>query len=192
MSAAVPRQEVWHSDRNFVCLDYLERQDDYDVNYLGRVTVSAGLSGTPHRGGSALPHVVIEYSANLAGQLNVPALMQVLRDSALATGIFPLGGMRVRAYRAEDYLVADGHPANAFVHIVMRIGHGRDLETRKRAGDAIFTAACASLASLYDRTPLGISFEMQEIEPVLAFRKNNLHEYVKSRQVQGGAAPMKP
>jgi len=135
-----------------------------------------------------LPHVVVEYSANLEGRLDFPALLQTLRDTAVATGIFPLGGTRVRAYRADHYLVADGHADNAFVHIVMRIGHGRDLETRKRAAQAVFDAACANLADLYDSGPLGISFEVQEIEPQLSFKKNNLHEYVKQRQVQGGAA----
>jgi 5-carboxymethyl-2-hydroxymuconate isomerase len=134
-----------------------------------------------------LPHVVVEYSANLAGRLDLPGLMKTLRDTAIATGIFPLGGTRVRAYRAEDYLIADGHPDNTFVHIVMRIGHGRDLETRRRAGDAIFEAACANLATVYDAVPLGISFEIQEIGPELAYRKNNLHEYVKKRQASGGS-----
>lgn len=132
-----------------------------------------------------MPHVVVEYSANLAERLDLTAFMATLRDTALATGIFPLGGMRVRAYEAKHYLVADGHPDNAFVHIVMRIGHGRDLDTRKRAAEAVFEAACACLASLYNSTPLGISFEMQEIGPELAYRKNNLHEYVKQRE--GGA-----
>jgi 5-carboxymethyl-2-hydroxymuconate isomerase len=131
---------------------------------------------------------VVEYSANLAGRLDLPVLMKTLRDSALATGIFPLGGTRVRAYKADHYLVADGHPDNAFVHIVMRIGHGRDLDTRKRAAGAIFEAACANLAALYDSAPLGISFEMQEIGPELAYRKNNLHEYVKKREAHGAGA----
>jgi 5-carboxymethyl-2-hydroxymuconate isomerase len=29
--------------------------------------------------------------------------------------------------------------------------------------------------------PLGIALEMQEIDPVLTFKKNNLHDYVKQR-----------
>src|SRR4051794_901228 len=99
--------------------------------------------------------------------------MKTLRDTAIATGIFPLGGTRVRAYQSTDYLIADGHPDNTFVHVLMRIGHGRDLETRKRAADAIFAAACDNLAALYEQLPLGISFEMQEISPELAYRKNN-------------------
>ena len=50
-----------------------------------------------------------------ASQLDFPGLLKALRASALATGVFPLGGIRVRAYQADHYLIADGHPANAFV-----------------------------------------------------------------------------
>jgi 5-carboxymethyl-2-hydroxymuconate isomerase len=131
-----------------------------------------------------LPHVLIEYSSNLEGSLDFPAFITALRDTAQATGVFPLGGIRVRAYKADHYVVADGHPDNAFVHIMLRVGHGRDLETRKRACAAIFATACEKLQSLYERIPLGISLEMQEVDPVLTFKKNNLHEYVKKR---GGA-----
>jgi len=83
-------------------------------------------------------------------------------------------------------VIADGHRDNAFVHLTLKVGHGRDLETRKRACEAIFNAACRQLASLFEDLPLGISLEMQEIDPVLTFKKNNLHEYVKRRQ-SGGA-----
>jgi 5-carboxymethyl-2-hydroxymuconate isomerase len=130
-----------------------------------------------------LPHIVVEYSANLSGQLDFKPFLESLRDRALATGVFPLGGIRVRAYQADHYLIADGHPDNAFVHIMLRVGHGRDLETRKRACEAIFAAACEYLQPLYERLPLGISLEMQEVDAVLTAKKNNLHDFVKQRQV---------
>ena len=130
-----------------------------------------------------MPHAIIEYSTNLESQLDFPRFLTALRDSALATGVFPIGGVRVRAYRADHYVIADGHPDNAFVHIMLRVGHGRDLATRKRACEAIFATACEQLAALYERIPLGISLEMQEVDQVLTFKQNNLHEYVKRRQV---------
>jgi 5-carboxymethyl-2-hydroxymuconate isomerase len=132
-----------------------------------------------------VPHILVEYSSNLDRQLDFPTFLTALRDSALATGVFPIGGVRVRAHRADHYVIADGHPDNAFVHLMLRVGHGRDLETRKRACEAIFKTACEQLAEVYDRIPLGISLEMQEVDPVLTFKQNNLHEYVKKR---GGVA----
>ena len=135
-----------------------------------------------------MPHIVIEYSANLRERVEFPQFLLALRSAALTTGVFPLGGIRIRAYETSHYLIADGHPDNAFVHIVLRVGHGRDLETRKRACDAIFAAACEHLDALYRRIPLGISLEMQEIDAVLTCKKNNLHEYVKARAPQAASS----
>lgn len=133
-----------------------------------------------------MAHIVIEYSAGLRDRLDLAAFLAEVHRAALATGVFPIGGIRTRAYEAEYYVIADGHPDNAFVHLSVKVGHGRDLETRKRACEAIFAAACGYLAPLFEELPLGISLEMQEIDPVLTHKKNNLHEYVKRRQ-SGGA-----
>ena len=136
-----------------------------------------------------MAHIVVEYSAGLRGRLDPPAFLAAVHQAALATGVFPVGGIRTRAYEAEDYVIADGHPDNAFVHLSLKVGHGRDLETRKRACEAIFDAACRHLASLFETSPIGISLEMQEIDPALTCKKNNLHDYVKRRQAAGGVRP---
>lgn len=128
-----------------------------------------------------MPHVLVEYSANLDAQVDFPWFLTTLRNAALATGIFPLGGIRLRAYKADHYVVADGASENAFVAITLRVGHGRDFDTRRSAADAIFATVCQELDGLYNRIPLGISLEMQEIAPTLTYKKNNLHEYVKKR-----------
>jgi 5-carboxymethyl-2-hydroxymuconate isomerase len=128
-----------------------------------------------------MAHIQIEYSANLGRRIDFPSFLEAVHTSALATGIFPIGGVRTRAYAAEHYRIADGHPDNAFVHTMLRVGHGRDLETRKRACDAIFATICEQLAGIFASIPLGLSLEMQEIDPVLTLKKNNLHEYVKRR-----------
>lgn len=136
-----------------------------------------------------MAHILIEYSAGLRGRIDVPGFLTVVHQAALATGVFPIGGIRTRAYRAEHCVIADGHPDNGFVHLSLRVGHGRDLETRKRACEAIFDAACRHLAPLFETLPLGISLEMQEIDPVLTYKKNNLHDYVKRRQSGGLVRP---
>jgi 5-carboxymethyl-2-hydroxymuconate isomerase len=126
-------------------------------------------------------HLFVEYSSNLRGRLDVPALLGSLHQAALATGLFPIGGLRTRAYAAEAYCIADGHPDNAFVHVAVRVGHGRDLATRRKACEQIFSAACDHLAELFASVPLGISVEMQELDPELSLKKNNLHEHVRRR-----------
>jgi len=45
----------------------------------------------------------------------------------------------------------------------------------------IFDAACKHLAGIFEATPLAISLELQEIDPLTSFKKNNLHAIVKDR-----------
>jgi 5-carboxymethyl-2-hydroxymuconate isomerase len=135
-----------------------------------------------------LPHLIVEYSANVEDQLRLDELLDKLHATALETGVFPLGGLRVRAYRADVYRIADKDPGNGFVHVTAMIGHGRPLDVQQSAGAKLFTALTAHLEPLFQRSPLAISLNVQEFHPVLNYKKNNLHEYVK-RRAGGTAAP---
>ena len=128
-----------------------------------------------------MPHLIVEYSANVEEQLGLDDLLDKLHATALETGVFPLGGLRVRAHRADRYRIADKDPANAFVHVTAMIGHGRPLDVRQSAGAQLFATLTAHLGPLFDRSPLAISLNVQEFHPVLNYKKNNLHEYVKRR-----------
>src|SRR5690606_34579840 len=137
--------------------------------------------------GRSVPHLIIEYSANIEERLDLGPLMDELHRVALETSIFPIGGLRIRAHRAEHYRIADCDPANGFVHVTALIGHGRPLEVQKRAGERLFAALTAHLEPLFEQAPLAISFNMQEFHPVLNFKKNNLHRYVEARRTGADA-----
>ena len=128
-----------------------------------------------------MPHLIVEYSANLEERFDRDSLLDRLHAVALETGLFPIGGVRIRAYRAEHYRIADCAPDNAFVHVTAMVGSGRSLEKRKAASELIFTELCRALEPLQAASPLAISFNMQEFDPVLNFKKNNLHEFVEKR-----------
>jgi len=128
-----------------------------------------------------MPHLTIEYSANLAAAVEIQALVDRLHAAAIETGVFPLGGVRSRAAACQHYRIADGDPEHAFVHVVLRIAAGRDAETRARAGQHVFDALSAMLAPLMAARGLAISFELQEIAPAWSARLNNLHERLAAR-----------
>jgi 5-carboxymethyl-2-hydroxymuconate isomerase len=71
-----------------------------------------------------VPHLIIEYSANLERAIDIPRLVAAVHAAALETGVFPIGGIRTRAERRDAYAVADSHPDNAFIHVQARIGVG--------------------------------------------------------------------
>jgi 5-carboxymethyl-2-hydroxymuconate isomerase len=129
-----------------------------------------------------VPHLIVEYSANLEERIGLSDLLDALHRTALATGVFPLGGLRVRAYRADHYRIADCHPDNAFVHVTAMVGHGRQEDVLKRAGEALFATLTEELAPLYEQGPLAISLNMQEFHPELNFKKNNLHQRIAASQ----------
>lgn len=128
-----------------------------------------------------MPHITVEYSANLRPKMVPGDLVECVHRAALRTGVFPVGGTRTRAVERSCYRIADGHADNAFVHVVMRIAHGRDLETRRRCGDEVFAELCRFLAAIFETSPLGISLEVQEIDPAVSWKKNNLHDHVRRR-----------
>ena len=135
-----------------------------------------------------MPHLIIEYSGNIEDQIGLDALLDKLHTCALGTGVFPLGGLRVRAHRTDHYRIADKAEENGFVHVTALIGHGRALDVQQRAGEQLFEALTEHLKALYDKSPLALSLNIQEFHPVLNFKKNNLHEHVKKR-AKTGAKP---
>ena len=55
-----------------------------------------------------MPHFHLDYSRNLESLLDMPALLVCLRDAAVATGVFPLAGIRIRAVAVDHVIMADG------------------------------------------------------------------------------------
>jgi 5-carboxymethyl-2-hydroxymuconate isomerase len=138
-----------------------------------------------HRERSAMPHFTIEYSANLDSRLDMGDVVELVRKAAVETGIFPLGGIRVRAIRCEHYAIADGRDEYGFLDMVLRLGEGRDLATRKKAGEYIFTALSAYLDPAFASGKFALSFDMQINDKETSWKRNNIHDALKVEAVNG-------
>jgi len=132
-----------------------------------------------------MPHFTIEYSANLEGRVDMGKVVEVVRKAAVETGIFPLGGIRVRAISCEHYAIADGNSQFGFLDMVLRLGEGRDLATRKQAGEHIFKALSAHLDPLFAQSQFALSFDMQINDKDTSWKRNNIHEALKAEAVHG-------
>lgn len=129
-----------------------------------------------------MPHIWVEYSANIEKELNVPVLLKKVQDALIDDGsIFPFAGARTRGVRVDNYLIVDGHPDNAFVHVLLRIARGRSEEDRKNAGERVFNAAKAHLADMMAARPLGLSVQMEEGDELVNLKTSNYREYLKAR-----------
>ncbi|QOZ35553.1 5-carboxymethyl-2-hydroxymuconate Delta-isomerase [Bradyrhizobium sp. CCBAU 53421] len=132
-----------------------------------------------------MPHFTIEYSANLDDLVDMGATVELVRKAAVETGIFPLGGIRVRAIRCEHYAIADGRRNYGFLDMVLRLGEGRDLATRKKAGEHVFKLLSAHLDPVFSKAKFALSFDMQINDKETSWKRNNIHDALKVETVNG-------
>jgi|SRR5579863_2090467 len=130
-----------------------------------------------------MPHVVVEYSANLEEELDVRALLKKIHAAVLGSGVFKVGAVRTRAERREIYVIADGDPDNAFIHIDIRMAPGRDATTRKSVAQGVLDTIVAETRDVFARIGLGLSVEVREIDDSASIRLNNLHERVAAKSL---------
>lgn len=132
-----------------------------------------------------MPHFTLEYSGNLDPRVDIAEVVEVVRKAAVETGIFPLGGIRVRAVRCEHYAIADGRPDYGFIAMLLRLGEGRDLATRKKAGEHIFKALSNHLDPVFATSPFALSFDMQINDKDTSWKRNNIHDILKAEAAHG-------
>jgi 5-carboxymethyl-2-hydroxymuconate isomerase len=132
-----------------------------------------------------MPHFTIEYSGNLESRLDIGQVVEVVRRAAVETGIFPLGGIRVRAIRCEHHAIADGRPHFGFLDMVLRLGEGRDLATRKKAGEHIFRLLSDHLDPVFSQSQFALSFDMQINDKETSWKRNNIHDALKAEAIDG-------
>jgi len=127
-----------------------------------------------------MPHIVIEYTANLGAQARIPELLKTVNQTIIAQdGVFPTGGIRSRALRLDDYRMADGAADDAFVHVTLKIGSGRSEAVKKQVCDALFDALKAHFAELYEKRYLALSLEIVEFSETGSYKHNNVHSRFK-------------
>lgn len=126
-----------------------------------------------------MPHFYAECTHNIREEARLPELFAKVNQTLAETGVFPIGGIRSRAIWLDTWQVADGKQDYAFVHMTLKIGHGRTLEVRKQVGERLFEMIKAHFSDLMDQRYLALSFDMEEIDPNLSFKQNNIHALFK-------------
>lgn len=126
-----------------------------------------------------MPHFTLDYSPNLETEIDIAALCDCLRRAAIETGVFPMAGIRVRAFAANHVSIADGSDSHGYIDISVRLRAGRDLETRKTATQALFDAARMFLEPVMARRSLALSFEMRDIDPALSPKCGTIRDHLE-------------
>jgi len=120
-----------------------------------------------------VPHLHVEYSPGLEPLM--PDLCRALHGAMAAQPIFPLAGIRVRAFRSDHAIIADAHPDNDFAALTLSVGAGRSTAQLQDAGRALFDAARDVLAPRLAKPHLALSLEIRVIDPELGWKETPIH-----------------
>jgi len=128
-----------------------------------------------------MPHLVVLYSANLETETDVNALCRRLADTMLGVRdehgqqVYPTGGVRVFAFPAPHYALADGQRDYAFVYLNLRMGRGRTDAVKQRAGETLLAAAKEHLAPLFAGRYIGLTLQIDEGQEVFDAKESTIH-----------------
>lgn len=81
-----------------------------------------------------MPHITLEYTANLAHTAPGPQVMLAIHQLLHATAGIRVENCKSRWWQVEDWVVGDGEGASAFVHLDLRFLEGRSLEVQQAVG----------------------------------------------------------
>lgn len=129
-----------------------------------------------------MPHLVLYYTPQLDSEISMSAVCRDLADTMMrqqdeeGRQVFPTGGLRVLAYPAAHYAVADGSGDFAFVYANLRMGKGRSAEAHRNIGEALLGVLKARFEPLQQKRIVGLTLQIDE-SPGQVFdgKSSNLH-----------------
>lgn len=132
-----------------------------------------------------MPHLVLLYTPNLddPGSTggNISVLCRALADTmcaqrdAVGKPVFPTGGVRVLAYAAKHFAVADGARDYAFVYLNLRMGRGRDAQVLQDVGLALEACTKAHFAPLLASRLIGVTLQIDEGKEIFDAKNSSIH-----------------
>ncbi|MEP6829894.1 MAG: 5-carboxymethyl-2-hydroxymuconate Delta-isomerase [Rhizomicrobium sp.] len=127
-----------------------------------------------------MAHATVEWTSNLQGDADIRGLLELIAAAMRNSGgVFPWGGIRVRAIRLDDYVIADGKADDAFVNVTIKMAAGRSAEFKKAFFTDLFEQIKAHFAELYARRSLALSLYVEETDEQNSFKHNNIHKRFK-------------
>lgn len=111
-----------------------------------------------------MPHLTLEYTANIEQELYFDDLFARLHQVLADVGGIPISNCKSRAVRLDDYYIASGGSRNAFVHLTIRFLEGRATELKQEISRSSLRVLDEYFASSSAELDLQTTVEMQDIE----------------------------
>ena len=72
-----------------------------------------------------------------------------------------------------------------FLAMLLRLGEGRDLAARQKAGEHVFSALSSYLDPVFANSKFALSFDMQINDAATSWKRNNIHDALKAEAAHG-------
>jgi len=82
-----------------------------------------------------MPHVIIEYSAEVAGQIDIDELISAAHEAALSSDLFPEYDIKTRAVAYAHHRT--GQTRDSFVHVSVHLLDGRSDAQKAMLSEAV-------------------------------------------------------
>ncbi|GMG87445.1 5-carboxymethyl-2-hydroxymuconate Delta-isomerase [Biformimicrobium ophioploci] len=104
-----------------------------------------------------MPHLVIEYSADIEEEVALPALISAGHKAMVDSGLFNSNAIKSRAIPVQHYIAGE-HDAS-FIHAEVRILDGRTSDQKRALSEQVFNALCRQA-----ETVPAVSVEVRDME----------------------------
>ncbi|AMO54687.1 hypothetical protein GZ77_24210 [Endozoicomonas montiporae] len=127
-----------------------------------------------------MPHLIIDYSSNLEPHADFNELFESVQGYIEQSSLFPLTGLRCRAFASDHHHITSGDSQYAYVHVNFRIGAGRTVEQLKQSGEAINRLLLDWLEPVNTRGQIicALSFEITQIDSGLSWKHNPVRAHM--------------
>ncbi|MEM8786945.1 MAG: 5-carboxymethyl-2-hydroxymuconate isomerase [Pseudomonadota bacterium] len=127
-----------------------------------------------------MPHLHLDYSANLDAAIDMGAVCEALRAEASRIEAFPMPGIRVRATRVDHYAIADGDPKHGFIDLKVRLRAGRPEAVKRDAIERLFEALKEAVAPALATRSIALSAELRDIDADLAPKAGTIRDHLEA------------
>lgn len=111
-----------------------------------------------------MPHLVLHYSANLKPPLDFVRLFGELHRRLSAVANTSIANFKSRAEKQGDFLVGDGSPANAFVHLEISL-LARPVAERATIAETALEVLTSSLAVSLGGLDTHVTVHVHDLDP---------------------------
>lgn len=117
-----------------------------------------------------MPHLVLEYSANIAPPPDGPAVLRRLHEALAASGEFDLAKVKSRAVRRDVFRVADGAPDRSFAHLTAAVLDGREAAALAAVAESLLAVLRDAFAPARAAGRCDVTLEVREMPRRLYFK----------------------